>query len=127
MHFIPHHIFPWQALDPDHNLQVGARILATCYRERRDRWDAVGCYHAPNNRKFARRYRVQVIAGALLLLSLLAGVVGTTIFAVQSQWRQRKLEAGAYATHLRSLQERIDNGRIWGVEEGLDDTPAEPI
>ena len=53
---------PWQALDPVHNLQVGARILATCYRERRDRWDAVGCYHAPNNRKFARRYRRNVAA-----------------------------------------------------------------
>jgi soluble lytic murein transglycosylase-like protein len=53
---------PWQALDPDHNLQVSARILATCYRERRDRWDAVGCYHAPNNRKFARRYRRNVAA-----------------------------------------------------------------
>ena len=53
---------PWQALDPDHNLQVGARILATCYRERRDRWDAVGCYHAPNNRKFANRYRRNVAA-----------------------------------------------------------------
>jgi len=53
---------PWQALDPEHNLQVGARILASCYRERRDRWDAVGCYHAPNNRKFANRYRRNVAA-----------------------------------------------------------------
>ena len=53
---------PWQALDPEHNLQVGARILATCYQERRDRWDAVGCYHAPNNKKFASRYRRNVAA-----------------------------------------------------------------
>ncbi|MEA3278187.1 MAG: lytic transglycosylase domain-containing protein [Pseudomonadota bacterium] len=52
----------WRALDPDHNLQVGARILATCYRERRDRWDAVGCYHAPNNPTFASRYRKNVAA-----------------------------------------------------------------
>ncbi len=51
---------PWQALDPDHNLQVGARILASCYREGRDRWDAVGCYHAPNNPSTARRYRKYV-------------------------------------------------------------------
>ena len=47
----------WKALDPDHNLRVGARILATCYRERRDRWDAVGCYHAPNNQASASRYQ----------------------------------------------------------------------
>jgi soluble lytic murein transglycosylase-like protein len=53
---------PWQVLDPDHNLQVGARILASCYREGRDRWDAVGCYHAPNNQKFASRYRKNVAA-----------------------------------------------------------------
>jgi hypothetical protein len=53
---------PWQALDPDHNLQVGARILASCYREGRDRWDAVGCYHAPNNPSYASRYRKNVAA-----------------------------------------------------------------
>jgi len=53
---------PWRALDPEHNLQVGARILATCYRERSDRWDAVGCYHAPNNKKFASRYRKNLAA-----------------------------------------------------------------
>ena len=53
---------PWQALDPDHNLQVGASILASCYREGRDRWDAVGCYHAPNNLTFASRYRKNVAA-----------------------------------------------------------------
>ena len=53
---------PWQALDPDHNLQVGARILASCYRERGERWDAVGCYHAPNNKKFASRYSNNVAA-----------------------------------------------------------------
>ena len=53
---------PWLALDPDHNLQVGAKILATCYREGQDRWDAVGCYHAPNNPTFANRYRKKVAA-----------------------------------------------------------------
>jgi len=53
---------PWQALDPDHNLQVGAKILASCDREGRDRWAAVGCYHAPNNPKSATRYRKNVAA-----------------------------------------------------------------
>jgi soluble lytic murein transglycosylase-like protein len=53
---------PWRALDPDHNLHVGARILANCYQERGDRWDAVGCYHAPNNPAFARRYSKTVAA-----------------------------------------------------------------
>ena len=52
----------WQALDPDHNLRVGAKILASCYRDHRDRWDAVGCYHAPNNATFANRYRKNVAA-----------------------------------------------------------------
>ena len=53
---------PWRALEPDHNLQVGARILGRCYRDRRDRWDAVGCYHAPNNERFAGRYSEKVAA-----------------------------------------------------------------
>ena len=53
---------PWQALDPDLNLQVGARILGSCYRDRRDRWDAVGCYHAPNNPSVASRYSEKVAA-----------------------------------------------------------------
>ena len=51
---------PWQALDPDHNLKVGARILGRCNRDRRDPWDAVGCYHAPNNQEFASRYSEKV-------------------------------------------------------------------
>ena len=53
---------PWRALDPNHNLQVGARILASCTRARRNPWDAVGCYHAPQNPTFARRYRKVVAA-----------------------------------------------------------------
>ena len=53
---------PWQALDPDHNLQVGARILGRCYRGRRGRWEAVGCYHAPNTPSVASRYSKKVAA-----------------------------------------------------------------
>lgn len=49
-----------RAIDPYHNLEVGAAILAGCYRARGDWWDAVGCYHAPNNVERATRYRHRV-------------------------------------------------------------------
>ncbi len=48
------------AMDPLYNLQVGARILADCYRARRDWWAAVGCYHAPANAERAARYSGRV-------------------------------------------------------------------
>ena len=40
---------PWQALDPYHNLRVGAEILQDCYATRQDWWISVGCYHAPSH------------------------------------------------------------------------------
>ncbi|MEX0707251.1 MAG: lytic transglycosylase domain-containing protein [Woeseia sp.] len=52
----------WRALDPYHNLSVAAEILKRCYRERRDWWTSVGCYHAPSNDQRARRYRERVLA-----------------------------------------------------------------
>ena len=48
------------ALDPYRNLSVAAAILARCYRQRREWWAAVGCYHAPNNPSRAARYRARV-------------------------------------------------------------------
>jgi len=53
---------PWQALDPYHNLRVGAAILRACYAHHRDWWSSVGCYHAPTNPVRAERYRNQVQA-----------------------------------------------------------------
>ena len=52
----------WMALDPHHNLAVGAEILKNCYAKRRDWWASVGCYHAPADRDRARRYRQRVVA-----------------------------------------------------------------
>ena len=52
----------WLALDPTHNLSVGADILKDCYQSRRDWWASVGCYHAPADQPRARRYRARVVA-----------------------------------------------------------------
>ncbi len=52
----------WLALDPYHNLSVGADILKDCYKKRRDWWASVGCYHAPSDKPRARRYRARVVA-----------------------------------------------------------------
>ncbi len=52
----------WQALDPYHNLRVGAAILQDCYVNERDWWASVGCYHAPNNLERAAQYRRRVVA-----------------------------------------------------------------
>ena len=49
-----------EALDPYRNLHVAAAILTACYRSRGDWWAAVGCYHAPNDRHRAERYRERV-------------------------------------------------------------------
>ena len=48
------------AIDPYHNLDVGAGILAECFRMRGDWWAAVGCYHAPSNAARAARSRERV-------------------------------------------------------------------
>jgi len=53
---------PWQALDPYHNLRVGAGILQVCYATRQDWWASVGCYHAPTDTQRADRYRRRVVA-----------------------------------------------------------------
>jgi len=50
-----------QALDPYHNLRVGARILRECYERRGEWWAGVGCYHAPANPARAQRYRARVV------------------------------------------------------------------
>lgn len=51
-----------QALDPYRNMQVAAAILLDCQRAHGDWWQAVGCYHAPNDPDRARRYRDRVQA-----------------------------------------------------------------
>ena len=53
---------PWQALDPYHNLRVGAEILQACYTARQDWWASVGCYHAPANPQRADQYRRRVLS-----------------------------------------------------------------
>jgi len=53
---------PWLALEPYHNLAVGADILSECYRERREWWASVGCYHAPSDARRAQQYRERVVA-----------------------------------------------------------------
>ena len=53
---------PWQALDPYHNLRVGAGILQACYTTRQDWWASVGCYHAPTHPQRADQYRRRVIS-----------------------------------------------------------------
>ncbi len=52
----------WLALEPYHNLSVGAEILKDCYKRRRDWWASVGCYHAPSDKPRAKRYRARVVA-----------------------------------------------------------------
>lgn len=52
----------WLALEPYRNLGIAAEILSDCYRQRRDWWASVGCYHAPADEKRAERYRNRVIA-----------------------------------------------------------------
>lgn len=51
---------PWQALEPLHNLQVGAAILREQYEATGDWWAAIGRYHSPGNEARAARYRLAV-------------------------------------------------------------------
>ena len=51
---------PKRALDPYHNLRVGAAILYGCFQSRGDWWSAVGCYHAPADQQRANGYRKRV-------------------------------------------------------------------
>jgi hypothetical protein len=53
---------PWQALEPYHNLRVGAGILHDCYTKAGDWWASVGCYHAPSHVERAERYRRRVVS-----------------------------------------------------------------
>lgn len=56
---------PWRALDPHHNLRVGAQILHELYQEDGDWTVVVGRYHAPADTPAARaraeRYRARVL------------------------------------------------------------------
>ena len=51
----------WQALDPYHNLRVGAAILQDCFARRHDWWAGVGCYHSPGDVMRAQQYRLRVV------------------------------------------------------------------
>ena len=53
---------PWKALDPYHNLRVGAGILQDCYVTRQDWWASVGCYHSPTNSYRADQYKRRVVS-----------------------------------------------------------------
>ena len=62
-HFHQHRLGnSWLALEPYHNLTVGAEILKDCYKNRRDWWASVGCYHAPSDSVSAKNYRQRVAA-----------------------------------------------------------------
>lgn len=62
-HFHQHRLGnSWLALEPIHNLTIGAEILKDCYKNRRDWWASVGCYHAPSDGVRAKRYRKRVAA-----------------------------------------------------------------
>ncbi|MFO1053003.1 MAG: bifunctional serine/threonine-protein kinase/formylglycine-generating enzyme family protein [Planctomycetota bacterium] len=56
--------------------------------------------------KFVRRYRLQVIAGSLLLLSLIGGVIGTTWFLFEA--RANEIRAVKAADDAKSQKERAD-------------------
>lgn len=47
------------ALDPATNLRIAAEILLECQNRLGDWWQAVGCYHSPNER-YAAPYRAAV-------------------------------------------------------------------
>jgi len=58
---------PAQALHPYHNLAYAAKVLKSEHRTvlkkklgRNSWWIAVGRYHAPNNKKLAKTYRMKV-------------------------------------------------------------------
>ena len=55
---------PWQALDPYHNLRLGAHLLRAHYRACGDWLTAAGRYHAPattkQGRALAKTYRKRV-------------------------------------------------------------------
>ena len=55
---------PWRALDPYHNLRVGAQILLTEYRRSGDWMEAAGRYHnpgaSPKQQHLAATYRQRV-------------------------------------------------------------------
>lgn len=54
----------WKALDPYHNLTVGAQILREMFEvscdPRCDWWKAIGMYHSPKDAARAQRYRLRV-------------------------------------------------------------------
>lgn len=50
---------PWQALDVQFNIYVGAYILATQYKRSKNWWTAIGHYHSRTPR-LARAYRKRV-------------------------------------------------------------------
>lgn len=55
---------PWKALDPYHNLKVGANLLKQEFHETQSWWEAVGRYHSPgqstNQRHRAEAYKKRV-------------------------------------------------------------------
>lgn len=63
---------PWNALEPYHNLRIGAKILLEQYQRSGDWTHAIGRYHAPNNPDRAAGYRRKVLIH-------LAGLYGTDL------------------------------------------------
>ncbi|HBX60539.1 MAG TPA: hypothetical protein DEG65_10875 [Methylophaga sp.] len=59
-------IDPWRALDPQHNIQTGARILRECYERKTDWVYCAGEYHTrsntPERAARAKKYQKNVLA-----------------------------------------------------------------
>lgn len=59
-------IDPWRALDPEYNIQTGARILRECYDRKSDWIYCAGEYHTrsntPERAARAKRYQKNVLA-----------------------------------------------------------------
>lgn len=51
---------PWIALEPLHNMAIGAQILREQYEASGEWWLAVGRYHSPGNPERAERYRAAI-------------------------------------------------------------------
>ncbi|MBK8100036.1 MAG: protein kinase [Planctomycetes bacterium] len=74
-------------------------------------------------RKFVRRYRVQVAAAALVLLTLVAGAIGTTWFAFSAQAQatlaeERRQEAAKATEQAVAASEAADAARDKAIEQG---------
>jgi tetratricopeptide (TPR) repeat protein len=70
-------------------------------------------------RKFARRYRVQVIAAGLLLLALLAGIAGTTFGLIRAEHRREEAESARGHEAAQRARAEKARDRTWAALEAM--------